>query len=105
MSEEDDFRLRDQLAMVAMQALLGKYKQEMITYQYKQKNNVMAYTNHRIDGTEYSKTENGSISTNHYETEADRDYIARIETKIELISDLAYKIADEMRKARLKSFT
>ena len=94
--DENDIKFRDQLAIAAMQALL---------IQYKQGHNIMSLTNNRIDGTEYSKTDNGSISTNQIETEFDRDYIARIEKKIELIGDLAYKIADAMRKSRLKSFT
>jgi hypothetical protein len=94
--DDNDIKLRDQLAMVAMQALLSQYKQNY---------NTMSYTNNRIDGTEYSKMDNGSISTNQIETEFDKDYIARIEKKIELIGDLAYKIADAMRKSRLKSFT
>jgi protein tyrosine phosphatase len=94
--DDNDIKLRDQLAVAAMQALLSQYKQNY---------NTMSYTNNRIDGTEYSKMDNGTINTNQIETEFDKDYIARIEKKIELIGDLSYKIADAMRKSRLKSFT
>lgn len=65
---DDDVRLRDQLAIAAMQALItnaGLYK----TY---------------LDANE---------------EHPDSKY------KMERIAIVAYKVADEMRKARLKSFT
>jgi hypothetical protein len=94
--DENDIKLRDQLAIAAMQALLSQYKQNY---------NSTAYTTNTVNGSEYSKNENGSITTNQYEVELDRDYIYRIENKLELIGDLAYKMADVMRKSRLKVFT
>jgi hypothetical protein len=90
MSDENDIKLRDQLAIAAMQALLGNYKQ--FTYTSESSNN-------------YPESSNKYSTSNEYPLEIDKDYIARIESKIEMISDLSYKITDAMRKARLKSFT
>jgi hypothetical protein len=94
--DADDIRLRDQFAIAAMQALLGQYKQ-----------NTTYFENGTIssNGTEYSKSGNTSTNTSSYESEDNSLYLQRINSKIELISHLSYKMADEMRKARLKSFT
>ena len=96
MSEEDDIKLRDQLAIAAMQALLCQYKQQTIS-----SSNGSVNTN----GTEYSQSGNTNNTISTYESEADVLYLRRMDSKIKLIADLAYKIADEMRKSRLKSFT
>ena len=96
MSEEDDIKLRDQLAIDAMQALLCQYKQQTSSSE-----NGSVNTN----GTEYCQTGNTNTYTHTYESENDTTYLQRMESKIKLVADLAYKIADEMRKARLKSFT
>lgn len=92
MSDEEDIRLRDQFAIAAMQSLLS---------QYKQKTHIIEYGSCDISGR--NETSNNTINT--YEIELDQEYIKRITSKVEFISNLSYKIADEMRKARLKSFT
>ena len=94
--DNEDIRLRDQFAIAAMQALLGQYKQKTTYFE----NGTIS-----SNGTEYSKNGNTSTNTSSYESEDNSLYLQRISSKIELVVDLSYKIADEMRKARLKSFT
>jgi hypothetical protein len=96
MSEDEDIRLRDQFAIAAMQSLLGQYKQQ-ISFS---KNGSI-----NTNGTEYSKSGSTNSTIFSFESEDNALYLQRMSSKIKLVADLAYKIADEMRKARLKSFT
>lgn len=96
MSDEDDIKLRDQFAIAAMQALLSQYKQQISLSQNGHVNTT---------GSEYSKSGSTTTTTYSYEAEDNALYLKRMDSKIKLISHLAYKIADEMRKARLISFT
>lgn len=94
--EDEEIRLRDQYAIAAMQSLLVQYKQLTTSSENGHVNTT---------GTEYSQSGNTNMIISVYESEDDALYLKRIESKIKLVADLSYKIADEMRKARLKSFT
>ena len=96
MSDQDDIKLRDQLAIAAMQALLTQYKQQSSISETGSRNTM---------GSEYSRSETSQNNFYKYEIETDVLYICRIQTKMEMIADLSYQIADAMRKSRLKSFT
>lgn len=80
MSEQEDFekelRLRDQFAIAAMQSLVS---------------NVDLYNSY-IEDEMSSKIETPEV------------YQERIKGRLERLAIVAYKIADEMRKARLMSF-
>lgn len=94
--DDNDIRLRDQLAIAAMQALLSQYKQQTSSSGNGSVNTI---------GTEYCQTGNTVSYIHTYESEDNALYLQRMESKIKLVADLAYRIADEMRKSRLKSFT
>lgn len=77
---DDEIRLRDQFAMSAMQALVEK----------------------EFPGEWFINdcVESKCLAENS----TPESYFARLEFRIEKLSIMAYKIADAMRKARLKSF-
>jgi hypothetical protein len=94
--DDQDIRLRDRFAIAAMQALLNQYKQLTST---------TSNSNTYGSGTQgFSSSGTTNTNTLEFETETDQQYLARLEKKIEMISHLAYKIADQMRKARLATF-
>ena len=85
MSEENDdeeIRLRDQFAMCAMQALIGNH------------NNYKSYI-------EQEKETYGEGSN----AETQKQYFARIDKRVERLATMSNRIADAMRRARLKTFT
>lgn len=99
MESKDQLGLRDQFAIAAMQALLTSQKPFIVETD-------TGNTSGNSSGTESSKishytTYNTSIM---HESELNEDYIKRIESKIEGLARLSYKIADQMRKVRLTAF-
>lgn len=80
--DEEEVRLRDQIAIAAMQALLQNH------------NNYKSYI-------EREKETYGEGTSNE---ETKDEYFERIDGRIERLALSAYRIADAMRKARLKVF-
>jgi len=91
-TEDQGLKLRDQLAIAAMQALLAQEKCPTSTNE-----NTQIYAPNGY-GT-------SAGSTYEFCVEDHKSYTNRIQSKMEIICDLAYQIADCMRKSRLKSFT
>ena len=96
MNDDPDIKLRDQLAISVIQALLTS------KHQY-------SYLNHNgtITGTIGAGHSNASVSlsANEFVSEMSKDYINRLEKDLELFTDFAYRVADQMRKSRIKTFT
>jgi hypothetical protein len=93
---DDDVKLRDQFAIAALQALIQQYKQITTT--------GISFNGNGNGSSSYANVSGYFSTTETMPSEMDRDYIARIEKKIEMITDLSYKIADQMRKSRIKVF-
>ena len=76
-NDDEGIRLRDKIAIAAMQALLTEH-QNFKTFIEKDKDN--------------------------YGDETKEEYFARIDKRVERLSIIAYRVADYMRKTRLRTF-
>jgi len=83
-AEDEEIRLRDQFAMQIMQAIISSHPRLKILSRYK--------------SDIYDTTNEIYLGDMKY-------YLGELEKEMELISDFSYKLADVMRKSRLKSFT
>lgn len=83
--ENDDMRLRDQFAMQVMQAII------IANARLK---NIL------INAPQYGQATNTEIYVGDF-----KYYLRELSEEMENISDFSYKMADMMRKSRLKSFT
>jgi hypothetical protein len=99
MNDDPEVSLRDHFATAIIQALLTSQKQ--FTYL-----NQTGTINGNLNGSDaYSNVSlNASLSGSEFQSEDKQTYIQRLEKDLELFTDFAYKVADQMRVSRLKTF-
>ena len=92
-TEDNESNLRDQIAIAAMQTLLQQFPR----LNFRNLNVSMSQTGMAPP----ANSGHGTINNVYHD---DETYYRELQSKIEKISIMAYRIADEMRKARLQSF-